>query len=250
MLITDVTDQVGWITFGHPKHNSLTTGLMKDMIAEIARLDQDASVRVIVIKSNGNRTFCAGANLQEMAQLNNLADATEFFSGFARLINAIRSCNKFVIGRLQGKAVGGGVGLAAAFDYALATKWSSIRLSELAIGIGAFVIGPALIRKMGVAAFSQLSINGKEWQTAQWAHGNGLFCDVFDTSDHLDDYLGRFLPEICKYNVDAVAAVKKMLWKGTEHWEKLLIERAGTSAKLLLQESVLENVKNLVRENT
>ena len=183
---------MGTIEFFTPAQNSLPTTILKQLVVAINELSEDSYVKLILIKSEGERAFCAGASFTELGQIKNETDGHSFFMGFANVINAIRTCNKMVLGRVHGKAVGGGVGLAAACDYALATKNASIRLSELAVGIGPFVIGPAVERKTGFSAFSQLSLNATEWQTANWAKEKGLFHEVFETTIQLDEYIAYF----------------------------------------------------------
>ncbi len=233
-LETRVEQEIGWITFSHPNHNSLPSVLLHRLAKAIWELGRDPVTKALVIQSGGDRTFCAGANLHEMAGLKDFEEAQAFFNGFGEVINAIRTCGKLVIGRLQGKAVGGGVGLAAAMDYCLATKWSLVRLSELSIGIGPFVIGPAVERKMGLSAFAELSINCSEWQTPEWAKQKGLYQEVFDTTKQLDDYLVRFLDKIRDYSPTALAELKALFWEDTVHWGHLLEKRASQSAKLLV----------------
>lgn len=235
-VLVAIEQQIGYISFTHPSHNSLPSNLLLALTEHLLELGRNPSVKAIVLRSEGDRTFCAGANIEEMARIRNREESTEFFLGFARVINAIRTCGKIVVGRLQGKAVGGGVGLAAAVDYGMATKWASVRLSEISLGIGPFVIEPALRRKMGVSAFSQLALNPSEWQTADWARKRGLYHELFDTTDQMDDYLRRYLERLQGYDVQALGAMKSLLWEGTEQWEYLLPKRAAQSGSLLLSE--------------
>lgn len=238
--------QVGWITFGHPSHNSLPSELLNRMALALMKFGSDPEVKIIVMQSSGDRTFCAGANFQEMVTLKGSEDAEKFFSGFADVINAIRTCKKLVIGRLQGKAVGGGVGLAAAVDYCMATKWSSIKLSELSIGLAPLVIGPAVERKIGLAAFSELALNSNEWRTADWAKQKGLFQEVFDTSELMDNYLHRFLEQFRGYGDQSLEALKTIFWEKTADWTDLLKMRAHESGKLLLQPNTQREIEKLL----
>jgi methylglutaconyl-CoA hydratase len=192
--------------------------------------------KVVVLRSAGDRTFCAGASFDELSAIDNLEQGKRFFLGFANVINAMRKCPKFIVGRVQGKAVGGGVGLASAVDYCLATKWASVKLSELAVGIGPFVVGPAVQRKIGLSAFSQMSINAKEWQTAAWAKEKGLFTEVFDTAEQLDAYLEHFVETLKSYNPEAMKKLKEVIWEGTENWDELLDARAAISGQLVLSD--------------
>ncbi len=227
---------IGVLTFFHPTHNALPSHLLSKMIAFIQDAGEREAVKAILIKSEGNRTFCAGASLDELLQLENEMQATQFFMGFADLINAIRQCPKLVLGRVQGKAIGGGVGLAAAVDYCFATQYASVRLSELSIGFGPFVIEPAVSRKIGVAATAHLTLNPTEWQTAQWAKERNLFAEVFKDVQQMDDYIVHFTKSLVEYSPEAMRAIKQVLWTGTSHWNELLAERAAISGKLAISD--------------
>jgi methylglutaconyl-CoA hydratase len=194
------------------------------------------NIKVIILRSGGERAFCAGASFDELIAIEDYETGKTFFSGFANVINAARKCPKLIIGRVQGKTVGGGVGLASAVDYCLATKFASVKLSELAVGIGPFVVGPAVERKVGTSAMSQLAINATEWQTAQWAKEKGLFADVFETPQEMDDAILVLADRLSASNPEAMAHLKRIFWEGTEHWDDLLIERAETSGKLVLSD--------------
>jgi len=182
-----VEDSIGTINFHHPKSNSLPGEVLNKLAKTIADAGIDPNIKVIVLKSAGEKAFCAGASFDELLSIDNFETGKIFFSGFAKVINAARNCPKFIIGRVQGKAVGGGVGMVSAVDYCLATEAASVKLSELAIGIGPFVVGPAVERKVGTAAFTQLAINATEWQSAEWAREKGLYAEVFSTIDELDE---------------------------------------------------------------
>lgn len=224
------------ITFYHPSQNSLPSDTLEQLKNAIIAAGKDPETILIVLKSGGDRTFCAGASFNELSSIQDFNQGKSFFMGFANVINAIRSCGKIVVGRVQGKAVGGGVGLAAACDYCLASKYASVRLSELAVGIGPFVIGPAVERKVGLSAFSQMALNAAEWQTAEWAKSKGLFTEVFDTVEQLDDYISHFTSILAKSNPEALALLKKVFWEGTDHWPSLLEERAEMSGRLILSD--------------
>lgn len=224
------------ITFHHPSHNSLPGNLLSQLTEAIDAAGKDERTVVVLLCSKGDRTFCAGASFDELVAIENNSQGKEFFSGFANVINAIRKCPKLVIGRVQGKAVGGGVGLAAACDYCMATKYASVKLSELAVGIGPFVIGPAVERKVGLSAFSQMAINATEWQTAAWAKQKGLFTEVFESIQQLDEYMESFLTTLSSMNPEAMILLKEVFWKGTEDWDALLAERAVTSGRLVLSD--------------
>jgi methylglutaconyl-CoA hydratase len=231
-----IEDGLCTIEFYHPAHNSLPSSLLNKLVELINVASEDDLVKVILLKSGGEKTFCAGASFTELSSLNNFEEASKFFGGFANVINAIRKCKKIVVGRIHGKAIGGGVGISAACDYALATYHVSIKLSELAIGIGPFVIGPAVERKIGKSAFSQLALNPDEWQTADWAKQKGLFQEVFETTKQLDEYTDFYTKKLISYNPNALHSLKEVLWEGTSHWDELLNERASISGKLVLEE--------------
>lgn len=233
---------VSTVTFYHPAHNSLPGNLLSQLTQVIEEAGTHPDTKVVVLRSAGDRTFCAGASFDELSSIENLEQGKRFFLGFANVINAMRKCPKFIVGRVQGKAVGGGVGLAAAVDYCMATKWASVKLSELAVGIGPFVVGPAVQRKIGLSAFSQMSINAKEWQTAAWAKDKGLFTEVFDTAEQLDDYLVHFIETLKTYNPEAMRILKKIFWEGTENWDELLDSRAAVSGQLVLSDFTREAI--------
>jgi methylglutaconyl-CoA hydratase len=232
--LTPATDGIATLTFGHPQHNSLPGALLEQMIGLLEQAGHDEAVRVIVLRSEGERTFCAGANFDELAAISDLDESQAFFNGFGRILNAMRRCPKIIVGRVQGRAVGGGIGIAAATDYCMASHYASIRLSELTVGFGPFVIAPAVERKIGLAAFGHLALNPGEWQTANWAKDRGLFQEVFDTTEQLDAYLAHFCQKLSAYSPEALIELKKVLWAGTDHWDTLLPERAATSARLAL----------------
>lgn len=227
---------VAEIEFFHPAQNSMPGHLLAELAGAIRSVGEDDSVLLIVLRGAGDRSFCAGASFTELAAIRDFETGKKFFSGFANVINAIRNCPKIVIGRVHGKAVGGGVGLAAACDYAMATRFASVRLSELAVGIGPFVIGPAVERKIGLSAFSQMALNATEWQTAAWAREKGLFTEVFETTEQLDAYIEHFTGILASSNPEALSTLKRIFWQGTEHWDSLLDERAAQSGRLILSE--------------
>src|SRR6185437_4086504 len=220
---------VATISFYHPSQNSLPADLLNQLTDKITEAGNDPQTRVIVIKSAGERTFCAGASFDELLQLKDKEAGAAFFSGFARVINACRKSPKIIIARLQGKAVGGGVGIAAAADYCLATEAASIKLSELAIGIGPFVISPAVMRKIGLPAFSQLTIRASDFQTAQWAKEKGLYNEIYPDIASLDEGLMSLTSRLATYHPEALSGLKKILWEGTENWDHILTERAAIS---------------------
>ncbi|MEQ8582862.1 MAG: enoyl-CoA hydratase/isomerase family protein [Marinoscillum sp.] len=232
----DLQDGITEIAFFHPQHNALPSGMLSELAETIDACGKDNLVEVIVLKSGGDRTFCAGASFDELVQIDNLETGTAFFSGFANVINACRKCPKLIIGRVQGKVVGGGVGLAAAADYCLATEHASIRLSEITIGIGPFVIGPAVERKIGLAAFSQLSINATEFQSAQWAKEKGLYAEIHADVQQLDQAVMKIASSLAATSPEARTALKRVFWDGCENWDALLAERAAMSGRLVLSD--------------
>lgn len=231
------------ITFSHPAHNAMPGYQLAELTKQIKDAGSDHSVRLIILKSAGDRTFCAGASFDELMTITNEVDGKKFFLGFANVINAIRTCPKIVIGRIQGKAIGGGVGIAAAVDYCMATNFGSIKLSELALGIGPFVVGPPIERKIGTSAFSQLTINATEWQTAAWAKEKGLYHEVFDSIEQLDNYIQFLAEKLLSSSPEALFEIKKILWKGTEHWDEFLDERAGISGRLVITPAAQNAIK-------
>ena len=235
-LTTIITDKIARVEFGHPAGNSFPAQLLQKLSDELNDLSNNPDVAVIVLQSRGDGAFCAGASFDELLAVSNLDEGTRFFSGFANVINAMRKCSKLIIGRIHGKAVGGGVGLAAACDYAFATNNSAVKLSELAIGIGPFVIAPAVERKIGIGGLSVLALSATEWKSAQWAMSKGLYASVHDSVEDLDTALNAFVKNLASYNPEALADMKKVLWRDTDDWGTLLYERAAISGKLVLSD--------------
>lgn len=223
------------ITFGHPAHNSFPAHQLRALVAALDTAGDDDGTRSILLQSMGERTFCAGANLDELLAIDDAASAKDFFMGFANLILAMRRCPKPIVVAVQGKAIGGGVGIAAAADYCLATEAASIKLSELAIAIGPFVILPALVRKMGVAAATELSID-TEWHDANWAQSKGLYQRLYSTPAELTEAARALTTKLAGYSLKASGELKTTLWHGTHNWPALLEERAGVSGRLVLSE--------------
>ena len=237
---------IATISFYHPAQNSLPAALLDELTKQIEIAGNSIQTRVILVKSGGERTFCAGASFDELLQIKDKEAGAVFFSGFARVINACRKSPKIIIVRVQGKAVGGGVGLAAAADYCLATEAASIKLSELAIGIGPFVISPAVIRKVGLPAFSQLTIRASDFQTAQWASDKGLYNEVYADISSLDNAVDALTEKLASYHSEALAGLKQILWEGTADWDNLLNERAATSGELVLSEFTQQALKRFL----
>jgi methylglutaconyl-CoA hydratase len=233
---THLDHGVTTIEFYHPQSNSLPAKLLEELAKEIHFAGTHAETKVIVLKSTGDRAFCSGASFDELVQIKNIVEGETFFSGFANVINNMRKCPKFIIARVQGKCVGGGVGIAAAADYAIAVNGADVKLSELAVGIGPFVVGPAVERKIGAAAFSALAIDATKWRNSDWAKKKGLFAEVHENVENMDESILYLARTLAQSNPEAMAEMKKVFWKGTETWDVLLHERAMISGKLILSE--------------
>ncbi len=238
-----VENQVGTIEFFHPAHNSLPGDILAKLAQTITDAGTNDAIKVIVLKSGRDRTFCAGASFKELININDAETGKVFFSGFANVINAMRKCPKFIIGRVQGKTVGGGVGLASATDYCMATKYASIKLSELNVGIGPFVVGPAVERKIGLSAMTQIAIDANSFYDAEWARDKGLFTKVYEDVETLDAEVKAFAEHLCTYNPEAMKEMKQAFWKGTEDWDTLLADRAVISGRLVLSDFTKETLK-------
>ena len=234
---------ISTIEFFHPAHNSLPGDILAKLANTITEAGQDDNILVIILKSGGDRTFCAGASFKELISIEDEKTGEEFFMGFANVINAMRKCPKFIIGRVQGKTVGGGVGLASAMDYCMATKFASIKLSELNIGIGPFVVGPAVARKLGVSGMSQIAIDANTFYSPEWAKDKGLFTHVYDSTEELDEAVQATAEHLCTYNPEAMKEMKKIFWDGCDDWDTLLNERAKVSGRLVLSEFTKEKLK-------
>lgn len=229
-------NNIGTIEFFHPKGNSLPGSILKELTSVIKEAGKDESVQVLVLKSGGKGAFCAGASFDELCSISNADEGKEFFMGFANVINAMRTCPKMIICRVHGKAVGGGIGIVAASDFSVALKSASIRLSELSLGIGPFVVGPAVGRKLGTSAFSTLAIDAKTWYDANWAVSNGLYNKLANNIEELDEEIKRLAISLSESNPDALHNLKDILWQSTGHWSATLEQRAEISGELVLSE--------------
>ena len=227
---------IATIEFSHPLSNSLPGKMLAKLTDTITEVGANDSVKVIILRSAGERAFCGGASFDELISIDNFEIGKTFFSGFANVINAARKCPKLIIGRIQGKAVGGGVGMASAVDFCLATKFASVKLSELAVGIGPFVVGPAVERKVGTSAMSMMAINATEWYSADWAREKGLYADVFENVIKMDEAIETLANKLASSNPEAMRMLKQVFWEGTEHWDTLLSDRAAISGKLVLSD--------------
>jgi len=245
---TDIQNNIATIRFFHPASNSFPSSQLANLAESISELNSNNDIHLIILKSEGEKAFCAGASFDELLNVTNLEQGSLFFSGFANVINAMRTSNKLIIGRIQGKTVGGGVGLAAACDYTFATKAAAIKLSELAIGIGPFVIEPAVSRKIGKPALAEMTLDAENWKSADWAFENKLYTQLFDNVQLMDDALEKFTKTLSSYNPEALTEMKKVLWEGTENWDTLLKERAAISGKLVLSKFTV-NALNAFKNN-
>ena len=244
----EINEGLARIEFFHPSHNSLPSNLLAQLASSISDCGQKDEVILILLYSGGDRTFCAGASFDELVAIENEVQGKTFFMGFANVINAIRTCGKIVIGRVQGKAVGGGVGLASAVDYCLATKYASTKLSELAVGIGPFVIGPAVQRKMGLSAFGQMALDATSWYTAEWSREKGLYHAVYDSTEELNEAVDRFIETLISMNPEALAGLKKVFWEGTDNWNNILETRAEMSGRLVLSKFSKETIAGFLKK--
>ena len=240
---SSTNDGIATITFGHPQSNSLPGSLLQLLAKTIKSTSDDPNVKVIILQSSGEKTFCAGASFDELVAIEDLETGLQFFSGFATVINACRTSSKLIIGRVQGKAVGGGVGIASAVDYCFATKHAEVKLSELAVGIGPFVVGPVVQRKIGLSAMSELAINASSWRSAEWAMQKGLYNEIFDNHEKMDEAIQVLAAKLSKSNPAAMLALKKIFWEGTDDWDTLLVDRAAISGTLVLSDFTREAIQ-------
>jgi len=224
------------IEFFHPASNSLPGNILAQLAEAITAAGRDTDTAVIILRSGGEKAFCAGASFDELVAISDTASGQVFFNGFAHVINAMRTCGKIVIARVQGKAVGGGVGLISAADYAIALSSAAVKLSELAVGIGPFVVGPAVERKVGSAAFSQLAIDATEWRSAAWAQQHGMYAAIYDHIEAVDAEVERLAARLAASSPEAMLELKNIFWEGTQHWDRLLTERAAISGRLVLSD--------------
>jgi methylglutaconyl-CoA hydratase len=230
------------IEFFHPQSNSLPHRILDELAIEIHDAGADKETKVIVLRSGGEKAFCAGASFDELTHITSEKKGFEFFSGFANVINAMRKCPKMIIGRIHGRCVGGGVGLVAAVDYAIATEAAEVKLSELAVGIGPFVVGPAVQRKIGLSGFSQLAIDATMWRNAEWARRKGLFSELHSSTESMDESIFRLSNQLAHSSPEAMRELKKIFWQGTDNWDELLVQRAEISGRLVLSHFTKEAI--------
>ena len=241
-VTTSIINGIATINFMHPKSNSLPAKMLNEITEAINKFSEDKHAHVIIIRSEGEKAFCAGASFDELLEIKDFKGGKEFFMGFVRLIKAVRICHKFIIARVQGKAVGGGLGIAAAADYTIASSDASVKLSELLLGIGPFVVGPAIERKIGKTAFITMSIDA-EWHDSFWAKQSGLYTKVFANNHDLDEAVSALAKKIASCNLEAISQMKKVFWEGTENWDQLLEQRAEISGKLILSDFTKNYIK-------
>ncbi len=222
------------IEFFHPKSNSLPAEMLHSLSVAIQVAGDDPECLIIILRSGGDGAFCAGANFDELLKIETKEQGLRFFSGFGQVINSMRKCPKLIIGRIHGKCTGGGVGLAAACDYAIAVTGADVKLSELAVGIGPYVVGPAIERKIGFSNFSQIAIDAFMWRSSEWAHKKGLYAELHHTIDGFDEAIRRLSEKLVTANPEATKELKKVFWQGTENWDQLLKERAAISGRLVM----------------
>ena len=230
-----VNDGMADICFGHPKGNSLPASVLRALASEITYAGERGDVRVILLRSYGTGPFCAGASFDELSAIRDATAGKEFFMGFAQVILAMTRCPKPIVTRVHGKVVGGGVGIVAASDYAMATDKAALRLSELAVGIGPFVVGPVIERRIGPGAFSAMAIDA-DWRDAAWGATHGLYARVWENVPALDDAVTTFARKLADANPEALTRIKRITWAGTDDWPRLLEERAAMSGTLVLSD--------------
>lgn len=238
----EIENKIGTITFFHPKSNSLPGTILRELAQTVDKAGKDDSINVIILKSAGEKAFCAGASFDELLEINDFETGKKFFSGFASVINAMRKSPKFIIVRVQGKAVGGGVGVLSAADYCFAMNGSNVKLSEYALGIGPFVVGPAVERKIGTSAFAQMSTD-YDWYDANWAKDKGLYAETFKTIDELDAAVEGLAKKLSNNSPEAAKELKKIFWEGTENWDELLAKRAEISGRLVMSDYTRNYIK-------
>lgn len=224
------------IEFYHPKGNSLPSRILEELTLAFRRASEEPDLRVITLQSRGDGAFCGGANLDELRAIRDFESGKAYFMRIAELLTAMRDTPGCIIAKVQGPAVGGGVGLIAASDFVCAGQDAPVRLSEVSLGIGPFVIGPAVIRKIGLSAFSTLSLDAGTWYDAHWARSFGLYNRVVESHVELDRVAEQLAGDLAASGPSAVTTLKRELWRGENDWPARLEESAEQSAKLLMTE--------------
>ena len=247
-VTSTIENGIGTIEFFHPQSNSMPSSQLRNLVEEINNLSKNDEVKVIILKSGGEKAFCAGASFDELISIKDFETGKTFFSGFANVINAMRKSPKLIIARIHGKAVGGGVGIACAADYTFATENASVKLSELAVGIGPFVIGPVVEKKIGTSSFAQLAINATEFYSAEWAQEKSMYQDVYETPEEMDAEIQILAEKLAQSSPDAMTKLKEVCWKGTDDWDQLLTERAAVSGQLVLSEFTVNAINQFKKK--
>ena len=232
---SQVEEGVATITFFHPKGNSLPGRLLAELAAAVTDAGRNADARVIVLRSDGYGPFCAGASFAELQAISDAESGKKFFMGFVNLIIAMIRAPKFIVTRVHGKVVGGGVGIVSASDFAIAANSASLRLSELAVGLGPFIVGLPIQKKIGLGPFSAMAVDA-DWRDAEWGHRHGLYAELHDDVASLDAALDSRVKTLASSNPEAMAQLKKVFWEGTDGWSAELDARAGMSGTLVLSD--------------
>ena len=240
----ELKNNIAEITFGTPKSNALPGEILEKLAQTIIESGRDENVKAILLKSEGDKAFCAGASFDELLEIDDLENSKIFFGGFAKVLNAMRSCGKLVVVRVQGKTTGGGVGIACAADYCFATKDAAMALTELNLGIGPFVIGPYVERKIGKSAYEAISIDA-DFRSADWCEKHDVYHSVSENIQEMDAKIEAFMKKLSERSADALASIKKVSWEGSEHFDQLMPERILMSASLILEDSAKQNIQKI-----
>lgn len=242
----ELKNNIAEITFGTPKSNALPGEILEKLAQTIIESGKDENVKAILLKSEGEKAFCAGASFDELLEIEELEKSKIFFGGFAKVLNAMRNCGKLVVVRVQGKTTGGGVGIACAADYCFATKDAAMALTELNLGIGPFVIGPYVERKIGKSAYGAMSIDA-DFRSADWCEKHDVYHSVSENIQEMDEKIAAFMNKLSERSAEALALIKKVSWEGSEHFDQLMPERILMSASLILEDSAKKNIE-LIKE--
>ncbi|MCC2589602.1 enoyl-CoA hydratase/isomerase family protein [Chryseobacterium sp. MFBS3-17] len=241
---TELKNNIAEITFGTPKSNSLPGEILEKLARNILDEGAKKEVKAILIKSAGEKAFCAGASFDELLEISELETSKKFFGGFAKVLNAMRNCGKIVVVRVQGKTTGGGVGIACGADYCFATRDASLALTELNLGIGPFVIGPYVERKIGKSQFAAMAIDA-DFRSAAWAEAHSIYHSVSENITEMNEKLSQFLNALAGRSDEALALIKKVSWEGTDHFNDLMPARIHMSASLILEDSAKQNIAKI-----
>ena len=210
-LLVDRNNAIATVTLNRPQvHNAFDETLIADVTACFARLSEDAEVRAIVLRGAGE-SFCAGADLHWMGRMagysqeENRADA----DALQRMFDVIATCPKPTIARVQGGAIGGGVGLVAVCDVVIAAPEAKFALSEVRLGLVPAVIAPYVLQKIGMGAARALFVTGERFN-AEEALRIGLVQQVVAAIE-LDAAIQKKLEWILHAGPNAIAAAKRLL---------------------------------------